>query len=177
MKLGVLLVSIIILFSLSESFAASGCQRGTGPLSIVFIIPTTKPSSAACSTCPNNGDYWTNGSNYIVFSNSAVECNSSPYNSPSTQYVKTGELTLRTTAFNNNICYTTDGTTWAIGRAVTYTKVYNCPLDDYIFLLILPFGAFGFHYMRKRILLNLASQLFKNQIIVCHAEPVEANLL
>lgn len=36
----------------------------------------------------------------------------------------------------------------------TFTIV-QCPLDDYIWLLILPLGAFGFFYMRKRSLLNL----------------------
>ena len=37
----------------------------------------------------------------------------------------------------------------------TYTINY-CPLDDYIWLLILPLGVFGFYTMRKSSLLNLA---------------------
>jgi len=35
------------------------------------------------------------------------------------------------------------------------TYAFPCPLDNYIWLLILPLGGLGFHYMRKRSLLKL----------------------
>ncbi|MFC4209753.1 hypothetical protein ACFOWA_01085 [Pedobacter lithocola] len=135
MKIGILLLALLCLNTLV--FAADGCQVGTGPFSRVYITKTTR-----CTLCPSNSEPFTNGSNYIVFSNVATECNSTPY-TPSTQYVKTGELTPRITSFGNSLCFTTNGIGFTNGNAVNYVRVYNCPIDDYAWLLLFPFTVFG----------------------------------
>ena len=46
-------------------------------------------------------------------------------------------------------------TTNAAGDYGYFTNTIKCPLDDYIWLLILPLSIFGFYIMRKINLLNL----------------------
>lgn len=133
MNLKALLIFLFSVFSYCEGFAANGCQIGTGSGSRVFINPTTP-----CSTCPNNSEPWSGGTNYIVFSNAATECNSSPYNNVGVQYVKIGQIPSRNTAFGNSLCYTTNGVGFTPGLAVTYTSVYNCPFDDHFLLMAIP---------------------------------------
>lgn len=152
MKLKVLLVFLLSISCFSEGFAANGCQIGTGSGSRVFINTTTQ-----CGTCPNNIESWSGGTNYIVFSNAATECNSSPYNNVAVQYVKVGQIPSRTTAFGNTSCYTTSGTGYTLGVAVTYTSIYNCPLDNYFLLMAIPLIFIGFKSVGKN---NLASTVF-----------------
>ena len=146
MKLKVILTPLILSFFFIKSFAANGC-RVNGR---VFITTTSQ-----CSACPNNREPWTNGPNYIIFSDAATECNSAPYNNVGVQYVKVGQVATRTNAFANTSCYTTDGSGYTLGTSVSYVRFYNCPLDDYIWMLILPLCAFGLCIVRKRNLLIL----------------------
>ena len=95
-------------------------------------------TATQCGICPSSREPWSNGSNYIVFTNAATECDSSPYNNISVQYVKTGQISSRTNAFGNTLCYVTNGVTYTSGTSVSYTTVYNCPLDEYLFLIAIP---------------------------------------
>lgn len=134
MKLNTLLIFLLLIFCYSEGFAANGCQIGSGPGSRIYINTSTQ-----CAICPSGREPWSNGSNYIVFSNTATECNSSPYNNVNVQYIKTGQISPRTNAFGNTLCYVTDGITYTPGgTSVSYTTYYNCPLGDYFFLLVIP---------------------------------------
>jgi len=151
MKLKCLVLFVISLLYYINCNAIPGCQIGTGVLSRVYYNTTL-----ACSGC-SAGEYWTNNgnSNYIVFDNSGSQCNLSQYNSTSTEYVKNGELTPRTISGS---CYITNAVsggsgTRQLGTPVSFLRKYNCPLDDYIWLLILPLGVFGVYYMRKRSIL------------------------
>lgn len=126
----------ISLYSL-RAVATPGCQLGTGSGSRIYINMSTCTGNA--TACPV-GEYWSPGSNFIVFTDVASECNSPPYNSISVQYVKTGEITLRNTAYSNNICHLTNGSTQGLqGVSVNYFTVYNCSMDDrcvYLFSLL-----------------------------------------
>lgn len=133
MKLSVLLTLFLMIVTYIHSFAANGCQIGSGSGSRVYITTSTQ-----CSLCPSNREPWSNGSNYIVFSNAATECNSSPYNNVNVRYIKTGQISVRTTSFGNTLCYVTDGLTYTSGTAVSYPTYYNCSLDGYFFLLAIP---------------------------------------
>jgi hypothetical protein len=126
-----ILLSVILVYS--SSFAANGCQIGSGSGSRVYINTSTQ-----CGICPGTREPWSNGSNYIVFSNAATECNSSPYNNVNVQYIKTGQISPRINAFGNTLCYVTDGFTYTFGTSVSYITYYNCPLGDYFFLLAIP---------------------------------------
>lgn len=55
-------------------------------------------------------------------------------------------------------CRISSTDTRPLATVTGYLGTFNmvrCPLDDYIWLLILPTGIFGLFYMRKRNLLNL----------------------
>ncbi|RYF12549.1 MAG: hypothetical protein EOO42_19965 [Flavobacteriales bacterium] len=126
----------------SSCFGIPGCQLGTGPLSRIYYSPTTQ-----CFLCPS-GEYWTNNgtsANYIVFTNAATECNTVQYQSPTTEYVKVGEISSRVPA-NSATCYVTNGAAFnsTPGTAVNFVRKYNCPIDDYIPYFILAFGFLGF---------------------------------
>jgi len=55
---------------------------------------------------------------------------------------------LGTCRINTSSATSTTTSSYSNGWLVSYTL--NCPLDNYIFLLILPLGGLGFYYMRKR---------------------------
>ncbi|WP_316759814.1 hypothetical protein [Pedobacter aquatilis] len=147
MKIKVLLTSLLLLFCVMNSFGADGCLIAGR----VYINPPP-----ACSNCPANSEGWSGGTNYIVFSNAATECNSNPYKS--SQYIKVGEITNRNTSFGNNSCYTTSGGSgFTSGTAVSYPRFYNCPIDDYILMLVIPIVALCFYEMRKYNLISALS--------------------
>ena len=59
----------------------------------------------------------------------------------------------------NTSCYIKgySGAGDAYGTLINFSRTpADCPLDDYIWLLILPLGVFGFYIMRKSSLPNLA---------------------
>lgn len=147
-----IICSIVFLCILrTTSFGVPGCQIGTGPLSRVYYSPTTQ-----CFLCPV-GEYWTNNgtsANYIVFTNAATECNTPQYQSPTTEYVKIGEISSRVPP-NNATCYITNGAILnsTAGTAVNFVRKYNCPIDDCITYFAIAFGVFGFIFVKTRLLI------------------------
>jgi hypothetical protein len=149
------LLSLILVYS--SSFAANGCQIGSGSGSRVYIN-----TSSPCALCPGTREPWSNGSNYIVFSNAATECNSSPYNNVNVQYIKTGQISPRINAFGNTLCYVTDGSTYTFGTSVSYITYYNCPLGDYFFLLAIPLIFIALKHITNMNRLSINCQALLN---------------
>lgn len=80
-----------------------------------------------------------------------VSVNISCYKEPTNQTLRECAIRFRANA-STPIVYSYYG-------GLLAQNYYNCPLDDYILILILPLGAFGFYTMRKTNFTNLASRL------------------
>jgi len=126
-------VCICFLTFINETaVAADGCRY----LGQVYYTRTSNPPNPSF-------EYYTNES-WIQFS-SAISCNSSV--NATISYVLADEVTLR--APKGGFCLVYSGTSYLIGKGVSFPRTYQCPLDEDIpCLLFLMFPVF-FMYARR----------------------------
>ena len=129
-------LTILLLIAFSASYANTGCLSSF-PGSNWIYTTRSGTYTGAFGTVPK---YLNNLSDGTRFQKGSVFC-----------YVETAPV---------NSCWI-DGTAASPPQGVIYGTLVSfsltptsCPLDDYIWLLILPLGVLGFYFMRKRSLLN-----------------------